>query len=86
MDEATLKMAGVTLEQAQAQLDALLKTTSLSVRMADRSVTTYTSQDDKNKAIDYWRNLIAQLTAIDSGRSRFGFSLADLRCRRLNYP
>jgi hypothetical protein len=83
-DEET--MSGITLEQAQKNLDSLLSATSLSVRMADRSIVSYASQDDRNKAIEYWRVIVAQLTNVGAPRASFGFSLADFRNQRLREP
>lgn len=73
----------ITLEQAQAQLDALLATTSsdtLTVRYADRSVT-YRSASEIQEQITYWTRMIKDIKRINAGANRHGFAVADFRRR-----
>lgn len=77
-------MSGITLAQAQAQLDSLLATQAsgmLSVSIGGRSVT-YRSSRDLQDAITYWARLVAQLTRTAAGGPRIGHSLADFRSIR----
>jgi hypothetical protein len=73
-------MSGITLAQAQAQLDALLAAqvgAELTVRFGERSVT-YQSMEDLLKAIDYWNRMVTQLRR----GSRVSYSVAGFRsCR-----
>lgn len=72
-------MSGITLAQAQAQLDALLAATasqSLSVRYAERMIT-YRSAKDIIDLINFWRSEIARLSRIAAGRNGMAVRYAD---------
>jgi hypothetical protein len=74
-------MSGITLAQAQAQLDALLaaqSSQSLSVRYGDRQVT-YRSATEIIDLINYWRREIATLERRAAGRSGLSYRLASFR-------
>lgn len=74
-------MSGITLAQAQAQLDALLaaqSSQSLSVRYGDRQVT-YRSATEIIDLINYWRREIATLERRAAGRSGPSYRLASFR-------
>lgn len=71
----------ISLEQAQAQLDALLAAKAsnmLTVSIGGRSVT-YRSAADVLEQINYWTRVIAGLKRQASGLSRHGFSVAGFR-------
>ncbi len=82
-------MPGITLEQAQARLDALLSAESLSVRIGDRQIQEFSSHADLDASIARWSRIVRNLTAQQSGQPT-GYSLADFshgtadryRCRR----
>lgn len=74
-------MSGITLAQAQAQLDALLaaqSSQSLSVRYGDRQVT-YRSATEIIDLINYWRREIATLERRAAGRSGLSYRQASFR-------
>lgn len=74
-------MSGITLAQAQAQLDALLaaqSSQSLSVRYGDRQVT-YRSATEIIDLINYWRREIATLERRAAGRSGLSYRLVSFR-------
>jgi hypothetical protein len=76
-------MSGITLAQAQAQLDALLAAqagSTLTVRYGDRSVT-YRQADEIARQITYWSRIIAELQRRAVGMSRHGYSAANLSGR-----
>lgn len=78
-------MSGITLEVAQARLDALLTSSAsgrLSTRFADRQTVYYNSRKEMLDEITYWSRIVAQLQRTAAGQSQHGFVLADLRgCR-----
>lgn len=72
-------MAGITLAQAQSQLDALLAANtsqSLTVRYGERSVT-YRNGAEIIELINYWERRIAELQRIAGGEYRTGVRLAN---------
>jgi hypothetical protein len=74
-------MSGITLAQAQAQLDALMVATasqSLTVHYGDRTVT-YRSADDLIKLITFWERRVVELTNAAAGVPRHNIKLADFR-------
>lgn len=78
-------MAGITLEQAQAQLDALLAAQAsrvLEVRTGDRAVR-YASLKEIAEQVTYWQRIVRQLTAESVGNPSTSYRLADFsgRCR-----
>jgi hypothetical protein len=67
-------MAGITIAQAQAQLDLWLDADARvskgqSVSMSDRTVT-QADAAEITKKIEYWSGKVAQLTRASSGRGR----------------
>ena len=77
-------MSGITLAQAQAQLDALLAaqvSNVLVVRYGDRTVT-YRTMDDLQTGITYWSRLVAERQRVAAGLSRHGFKLANFQSIR----
>ena len=67
-------MAGITLAQAQAQLDVWLAASSAvaqkqSYRIADRQLT-YTDAAEIRQQIDYWNSKVVALSQRASGRGR----------------
>lgn len=67
-------MAGITLVQAQAQLDAwvaadLAVSRKQSYRIADRQLT-YADAAEITAKIDYWNGKVTELSRRASGRSR----------------
>ena len=77
-------MSGITLAQAQTQLDALLAaqvSNVLVVRYGDRTVT-YRSMDDLQSSINYWSRLVAERQRTAAGLSRHGFKLASFQAPR----
>jgi hypothetical protein len=74
-------MSAITLEQAQAQLSALLSAQASnfrSVSIAGRSVT-YASAEEMAAAINYWTRMVNELSRKAAGLSRHGYSVADFR-------
>lgn len=74
-------MSGITLAQAQAQLDALMAastTQTLTVKYGERSVT-YRDADEILKLITYWERRVAELSRVAGGEYRTGIRLADFR-------
>lgn len=74
-------MSGITLAQAQAQLDALLAAQSsnlLSVSLAGRSVS-YRNAMDLIEAINYWSRIVAGFQRVAGGESRHGFSVSNFQ-------
>lgn len=74
-------MSGITLAQAQAQLDALmLATTSqtLTVRYGERAVT-YRSSSEILELINYWERRVAELSRVAGGEYRTSIRTADFR-------
>lgn len=72
-------MSGITLAQAQSNLDALLAASAnneLMVRFGDRSVT-YRSAKDITDQIAFWNRMVIQLTRTAAGGTRHGYSVAD---------
>lgn len=77
-------MSAITLEQAQAQLAALLAIQSSGLRtvsIAGRSVS-YASAQEIIDAINYWTRVCNDLSRKASGLSRHGYSVADFRSGR----
>lgn len=73
----------ITLQQAQAQLDALMTAQAghtLTVRYGDRSVT-YRSAKEITDQINYWSRMVTELRRTTVGASRHGFGVADFRRR-----
>lgn len=67
-------MAGITLAQAQEQLDAWLAASTAtsrkqSYRIADRQLT-YADAAEIRQQIDYWNGKVVALSHRSSGRSR----------------
>ena len=74
-------MSGITLAQAQTNLDALLSVQAnpmASVSIGGRSYS-YRSGADLLAQITYWQRLVAQLSRTAAGQSRHGYAVADLR-------
>lgn len=74
-------MSGITLAQAQAQLDALMAAStsqSLSMRYGDRQVT-YRSATEIIDLIKFWRAEVARLTRIAAGGGSMSVRLASFR-------
>jgi hypothetical protein len=74
----------MTLEQAQAQLDALLAAQVSNLRtvsIAGRSVS-YASAQEMIDAINYWQRQVTILSRQAAGLSRHGYSVADFRGTR----
>lgn len=68
----------ITIEQAQANLDALLAASAsglLSVRLGERTVT-YRSMSELVQAIGLWKSQLAELRRVAAGASRHGFGVA----------
>ena len=77
-------MSAITLEQAQAQLSALMAAQASNLRtvsIAGRSVS-YASAGEMIEAINYWTRMVSKLQRQAAGVSRHGYSLADFRSRR----
>jgi hypothetical protein len=78
-------MSGMTLAQAQAQLDALLAAQGAgnfrSVTFNGRTVM-YSTPAEMIEAVTYWRRTVAELQRKASGRSRHSVSHADFSVRR----
>lgn len=74
-------MSGVTLAQAQAQLDALLEAQSnnlLTVTIGSRSMS-YRSAADIQQQINYWHRVIAGIQRAAGNESRHGFRVANFQ-------
>lgn len=74
-------MNTITLEQAQAKLDALMEaqaSETLMVRFGERSVTYRTGQEIIDQ-INYWSRVVTELRRVASGASRHGYAVADFR-------
>ena len=77
----------ITLEQAQANLDALLAAQAAapgslrSVSIGGRSVS-YASAQEMIEAINYWTRMVGKLQRQADGVSRHGYSVADFRSGR----
>lgn len=77
-------MAGITLAQAQEQLDAALSiqaTGMLSMSINGRSYT-YRSMKDLLEAITFWERKVNQLQRVTAGGARTDFAAADLSSSR----
>jgi len=80
-------MSGITLEKAQAALDALVAaqiesagTASVSI---DGKTVTYSSLADIIEGINYWQGVVTRLQRIGAGGSSLGYSVASFnRTRR----
>lgn len=79
-------MAGITLAQAQSNLDALVAaqanfdgsaSVSISTAGGGRREITFASIDQITRAILFWSRTLAGLERRAAGRSRHGVSLAD---------
>lgn len=74
-------MSAITLEQAQAQLAALLaaQASNMStVSIAGRSVS-YRSMGEITDAINYWTRMVNVLQRQAAGINRHGYRVADFR-------
>lgn len=77
----------ITLEQAQANLDALLAAQAAapgslrSVSIGGRSVS-YASAQEMTEAINYWTRMVNTLSRRAHGNPRHGYSVADFRGNR----
>lgn len=74
-------MSGITLAQAQAQLDALMAANvsqTLTVRYGERSVT-YRNGTEITDLITYWERRVAELSRVAGGEYRTSVRLADFR-------
>lgn len=74
-------MSGITLAQAQAQLDALMAATAsqtLTVRYGERAVT-YRNAGEIIELITYWERRVAELSRVAGGEYRTSIRLADFR-------
>lgn len=74
-------MAGITLEQAQAQLDQWLAAstavaTKQSYSIAGRSLTLADAADIQ-KSIEYWNQQVAKLSSAASGRGRVRYGVSE---------
>lgn len=72
-------MSGTTLEQAQAQLAALLAAKAgnvLTVRYGDRFVT-FREAAEILAQITYWERRIGEIQRVNAGTTRHGISVAD---------
>jgi hypothetical protein len=68
----------ITLEQAQAQLDALLAAESgnmLTVSIGGRTVT-YDTAEQRTAQVNYWQRVVAGLKRKAGGLSHHGMSVA----------
>ena len=77
-------MSGITLAQAQAQLDALLEiqiSGMLAMSIGGRSYS-FRSSKDLIDAITFWERKVAALKRIAAGGPRHGFAVADLSSSR----
>lgn len=77
-------MSGITLAQAQAQLDALLTMQSsnmLAYSINGRSYS-YRTFKDLLEAITFWERKVAALTRRAAGGPRHGYAVADLSSSR----
>lgn len=73
-------MSGITLTQAQANLDALLAVQAGSMASVSIGGRSYTSRSasDLIALINFWSRQVAVLSRAASGQSRHGFAVADL--------
>ncbi len=74
----------MTLDQAQAQLDALLAAQASNLRtvsIAGRSVS-YASAQEMIDAITFWQRMVNNLSRTAAGLPRHGYSVADFRSGR----
>ncbi|WLR92171.1 DUF6148 family protein [Shinella zoogloeoides] len=74
-------MAGITLDQAQAQLDLWLSANSAVARkqsysIAGRSLTLADAADIQSN-IEYWNAMVQKLSASISGRGRIRYGVAE---------
>lgn len=77
-------MSAITLEQAQAQLAALMSAQASNLRtvsIGGRSVS-YASAGEMIEAINYWMRMVNTLQRKADGVSRHGYSVADFRSSR----
>ena len=77
-------MSTITLEQAQAQLTALLGAQASNLRtvsIGGRSVS-YASAGEMIEAINYWTRMVNTLQRQSDGIARHGYSVADFRSGR----
>lgn len=77
-------MSGITLAQAQVNLDALVNaqmTGSLAVSVGGRSLS-FRTMKDLIEGISFWERKVAALTRIAAGGSKHGFAVADLSSTR----
>jgi hypothetical protein len=74
-------MSTITLEQAQAQLAALMAAQASNLRavsIAGRSVS-YASMAEMIEAINYWTRMVNILSRQADGVARHGYRVADFR-------
>ncbi|AWI57175.1 DUF6148 family protein [Sinorhizobium fredii] len=74
-------MAGITLAQAQAQLDLWLNADAAVARkqsysIAGRSLTLADASDIRAN-IEYWNSMVQKLTAAATGRGRLRYGVAE---------
>ena len=77
-------MSGITLAQAQAQLDSLMEMNQggiLSSTINGRSVT-FRSIEELLKAITFWNDMVNKLTRVAAGGTKHSYALAKLNTRR----
>lgn len=77
-------MSGITLAQAQANLDALLAVQAGSMASVSIGGRSYTSRSasDLIDLINFWQRQVSVLSRVASGQSRHGYALADLSGNR----
>lgn len=74
-------MSAITIEQARAQLAALLAAQGSNLRtvtIAGRSVT-YATGQEMIDAANYWARIVTDLERKAAGRSRHGYAAASFR-------
>lgn len=75
-------MSGITQDQAQAKLDALMAASNsgaMSVRYGDRQVVNFASRKEMLDEINYWSRIVSGFQRVAQGESRHGFALASFR-------
>jgi hypothetical protein len=74
-------MAGITLDQAQRQLDVYLAASEAVARKQSYSIAgrslTLADAADIQKSIEYWNALVQKLSAAASGRGRLRYGVAE---------
>lgn len=74
-------MAGITLDQAQAQLDLWIGASAAVARkqsysIAGRSLTLADAADIRSN-VEYWNNQVQKLSAAASGRGRIRYGVSE---------